>query len=429
VWAQDKLTLKGSRRPLRGSVVIRTEEKVVFNPYFSTHAAMVFGVTEYPAKKVKSVERDLPPHEEFLIGFRKQKDSADELCVLADFCKRHHLKAERALALEQAMRRNPTHAIAIKAYTAHKAKRFLQLDPVANRVLGAAMRALLVIDDAAERSPRARKLIKEFEPGFKETYLARAYRSSKQPKGTHHKRPNTLRRDQVAFEYTLHVPDSYDPFTPAPLLVALHGGGPGGPTGVVGNGQQALTLYATELRDRDYIVVCPTAKAAPWSQPVNDAVVTTLLEEVRALYNIDENRVYLTGHSMGGYGTWHFGPKYCEDWAAIGPTAGGGSNGFKRLRDTQTFVFLFHGGDDTVVSPRDSRAAAAQMLNDGNDLVYTELPTAGHSLPDSVVREMLDFFERKRRIVRRRRMVHPESSFLRPESRDEKQYFGRLLPK
>ena len=130
---------------------------------------------------------------------------------------------------------------------------------------------------------------------------------------------------------------------------------------------------------------------------------------------------------MGGYGTWHFGPKYCERWAAIGPTAGGGSNGLKKLRDTNTFVYLYHGGHDPRVAPGDSRSAARRMLSGGNDFIYTEIPDSGHSLPDSVVEEMFAFFDRKRLTIRKRVQARPRSSFDGRQSRDEIEFFGKLL--
>lgn len=426
--AQDILRLEGMRKALRGSVTSRTADKLVFNPYFSTHAAMNWGVVEYAVTKVKSVRPDIPPREDFWIRMAKHRKSADELCELAKFCKKYRLKNERLLALEAALRLDPTHAVASRDYGQFKAKKFLQHDPVANKQLATAMRALLRIEDAKARSEMAKKLIRKYGLSQKTRYFQRAYRSSKQPKGTTRERSVVLRKDQLSFKYTLFVPDSYDPFQASPLLIALHGGGKG-PNGLVGSGDLALTLYSREIRNRDYIVVCPTAQAAPWAERINDRLLMNLLDEIRALFNIDENRIYLTGHSMGGYGTWHFGPKYCDTWAAIGPMSGGGSNGLKRLRDTGTFVYLFHGGNDMRVPPTDSRAAAARLLRGENDFVYTELPDTGHGLPESVVAEMFRFFDRRRLSIKKRWQVRKRSSFHRKESKDEQKYFGRLKPK
>ena len=71
------------------------------------------------------------------------------------------------------------------------------------------------------------------------------------------------------------------------------------------------------------IIVCPTAIAAPWAAPANEPFLLACLEEVMLLYNVDENRVYLTGHSMGGFGAWSFGPKHNELFAVVAPMSGG----------------------------------------------------------------------------------------------------------
>ena len=129
---------------------------------------------------------------------------------------------------------------------------------------------------------------------------------------------------------------------------------------------------------------------------------------------------------MGGYGTWHFGPKYCERFAAIGPMCGGGSNGLKKLRDTNTFVYLYHGGDDTRVRPGNAQATAKRMLKAGNDFVYTQLPNVGHGCPSSVVAEMFEFFARKRLTIKKRVQARTRSSFSTRQTREEIQFFGKL---
>jgi dienelactone hydrolase len=72
--------------------------------------------------------------------------------------------------------------------------------------------------------------------------------------------------------------------------------------------------------------------------------------ENNVAYNVDLNRVYLTGHSMGGIGVWHLGPKLAEHWAAIAPLAGHGFNRLAWLRKTLTPVYIHHGEDDPVVT-------------------------------------------------------------------------------
>ncbi len=426
--SQELVAVKGVRRPLLGTVTAETEGQITFNPYRSTNPRMVYGVERYPKSRVRSRRSAIPPHEEFHLRLAAAAGTADELCKLAEYCKKRRLKQGRLLALEAALRSDPAHKPTIKAMSSAKAKSFLQRDPLANAALGEALSTWLAKEAADDRARGATELIKTYKLPFREWYLARVHRSSEQPKGTLRDRKLTLHGDRIKGIYTLFVPDNYDPLRPTPLMIGLHGGGPGGRDGkkVVGSGSSALGLFAGQLRRRDYIAVFPNALRAPWRSPVNDALLQAVVAEIQALYNIDLNRVYLAGHSMGGYGTWHFGPKYCERWAAIAPMSGGGSNGLKKLRDTGTFVYLYHGADDQVVGCRDSRAAAKRMLDDANDFLYTELPDSGHGLPGSIVEEMFTFFDRKRRIVKGKAQLRPLSSFLAKPDKNENKFFGAL---
>jgi len=165
---------------------------------------------------------------------------------------------------------------------------------------------------------------------------------------------------------------------------------------------------------------------------MNDSFLNSVVEEVCLLYNVDLNRIYLTGHSMGGYGTWHFGPKYAHRWAVVAPMAGGGANGFNRLRKTRTPVYIYHGADDNVVSCGNSRVAAESLRKAGDDFIYTEIPDSGHGFPRDVAEEMWAFFHQRRLAVAPGRKksgkfkvaLEPCSSFSQPVSRAERHYFG-----
>ena len=97
--AQDKVVVRG-RKALLGSVVERTQETLRFNPYFSTRPEMVWGVEEFSAKSVKSVESVVPPVEQFRLRLIEHRGNAAELLELAEFCKKERLKEERLIALE-----------------------------------------------------------------------------------------------------------------------------------------------------------------------------------------------------------------------------------------------------------------------------------------------------------------------------------------
>ena len=189
-------------------------------------------------------------------------------------------------------------------------------------------------------------------------------------------------------------------------MIGLHGGGRGGKDGkaVVGSGPSAMNFYQGGAERLGWIVACPTAIEAPWAAKPNDGFLIAVLEEVERLFNVDKNRVYLTGHSMGGFGTWHFGPLYAHLWAAISPMAGGGGgSGLKRLQDTLTGVYLYHGANDPVVGVGDDHATAMLMKDRDMDFAYAEIPDSGHGYPPEVEAEMWEFFKVRRLAARSRR--------------------------
>ena len=427
---QDELVLKG-RRVLRGTVVEQTQDLVRFNPYGSSNERMSWGVEEFPAKQIKEVRDGRPSVERFRVELLANAESIEGLLELAAFCKKERLKEERKMVLEQALRLEPENEELIKLYGKSAATKFLRSDPGANEELATELEEYLTCDDGDERRARIPGLIKRYGLAWKPELFERAYRSSQQPEGRTDDKPLTLRGDEIKGVYTLFVPSSYDPFRPTPLVIGLHGGGAGGKNRdrVVGSGKAAMNFYRAHAERLGWIVACPTALAAPWRSSVNDPWIRALVDEMKLLFHVDVNRIYLTGHSMGGYGTWHFGPKYAEQWAAIGPLSGGGSNGYAKLKDTATFCYLYHGADDAVVGVGDSRRAAQGMLQGENDFVYTELPDSGHGFPSSIRDEMFGCFESKRRAVRGKSLSRPESSFLGKQSKEEKRYFGELLPK
>jgi predicted peptidase len=112
-------------------------------------------------------------------------------------------------------------------------------------------------------------------------------------------------------------------------------------------------------------------------------------------YGTDPRRTYLTGHSMGGGGTWYLGQKYAEKWAAIAPIAAPAADPaaypFDRLKGMP--VMVGHGDADATVPVAASRGMVAAMKKQGLAPVYIEVRGANHgSIVDAVLPKILDFF-------------------------------------
>jgi hypothetical protein len=378
---------------------------VLVNPYNSTNRAMTWGVERYPKGKVavaKAKSSETPEEEYCRRAFEIRAAEPAEHAALARWCEGEKLKDLAAREWERVLEGDPANEDAKKALGAPALKEILRRNGKANPALGELLTQYLAATNPATRRVLYERMKRDHDVSLPAYYLERAFRSSKRPGGRTDDVALSFRSKLVKGEagarYTMFVPANYDPLRPTPLLVGLHGGGRGGKDGkeVVGDGPSAMNFYTGIAEARGWLVICPT------------------------------------GHSMGGYGSWFWGNKWAGRWAGVGPMAGGGCPGTGRFKDTQTFVYLYHGTDDPVCAVGDDRSAAESMLKGGNDFVYTELNNTGHTCPPEVLDEMAAHFEKKRLAVGRgksyRRSDEIRSSFLEKPGPEEKRYLGDPEP-
>ena len=225
---------------------------------------------------------------------------------------------------------------------------------------------------------------------------------------------------KVGYQYLLSLPTGYDAASDKkwPVILFLHGSGERGtdPWKVAVHGPPKLirgpvphvaaptpasgtkapppppaeTAEARALREQsaaflkaNFIVVSPQCPAGTWW---DDDGVLALLDEITAHHNTDPTRHYLTGLSMGGFGTWSVAMKYPERFAAIVPICGGGSTvdlrrtgRDKKAALTSLGVWVFHGAKDPTVLLEESETMVAALKKTGvTDLKFTVYPDAKH---------------------------------------------------
>ncbi len=190
-------------------------------------------------------------------------------------------------------------------------------------------------------------------------------------------------------EYCLYLPKSYDKAKASPLVVALHGLN-SSPAQIMG--YPGLVKLAEE---HGYVVVSPMGYnsrgwygSMGWNMPLNTPAnlgelsekdVMNVLATTRKDVNIDPNRIYLMGHSMGGGGTWHLGLKYPQLWAALAPIAPAIYRSPDALTTIKSMpVILVQGDADKLVPVRIARAWAAKMKELKMDYKYIEVPGGDH---------------------------------------------------
>ncbi len=177
----------------------------------------------------------------------------------------------------------------------------------------------------------------------------------------------------VQMGYLLYLPKDYASQDAWPLLLFLHGAGErGDDLELVKKHGPPKRIAAGE--DFPFIVVSPQCPRGRWWEPQE---LLALLDELGRKYKVDADRVYVTGLSMGGFGTWRLASVAPERFAAIAPICGGGEKSWAR-QIAQLPVWAFHGAKDTVVPLQRSQEMVDEIQRLGGNVRLTVYPEAGH---------------------------------------------------
>lgn len=160
-----------------------------------------------------------------------------------------------------------------------------------------------------------------------------------------------------------------------PLIVFLHGAGERGDSLdlVKVHGPPKLV---DKNKDFPFMVLSPQCAEGEWWEAQK---LDLLLDEIVSRYPVDKNRIYLTGLSMGGYGSWDLVQLRPDRFAAVAPICGGSlMNAFMAKKMKAVPTWTFHGAMDSVV-PLEGTTRIVKALKDaGADVQFTIYPMAGH---------------------------------------------------
>lgn len=178
----------------------------------------------------------------------------------------------------------------------------------------------------------------------------------------------------VSAEYLLYLPKAYGTEERRwPLVLFLHGAGERGNDLKLVKKHGPPKLVAAG-KDFPFILVSPQC---PRGEGWDADLLNALLDDLEKHYDIDPGRVYVTGLSMGGYGTWKLATKYPERFAAVAPICGGGEAGLAcTLRSVP--VWVFHGKNDNVVPITEAEQMVNALKSCGGNIRFTVYPEAGH---------------------------------------------------
>ncbi len=221
--------------------------------------------------------------------------------------------------------------------------------------------------------------------------------------------------------YQVYVPFGYTPDREWPVILFLHGAGERGTDGL----RQTQIGLGTAIRRNaasfPAIIVMPQAPPdSIWRGMVAELAMAALRKTLKE-FRADRSRIYVAGLSMGGYGAWTLALKHSGMFAAIVAVCGGllppthftaldvglgGKDPYAELarRLGGTPVWLFHGAQDSVVPPEESRRIHQGFHQAGFKINYTEFPGVGHESWDPAFADPMlwDWLFRQRRSGRDR---------------------------
>lgn len=196
--------------------------------------------------------------------------------------------------------------------------------------------------------------------------------------------------DGREMRYMVWLPDGYgdDRDRRYPLIYFLHGSGDEDydSTFVASFGLPAVLALGEQPDDFDFVVISPqAAPGTTWYTGNQPELVDALLQEMLDTYLIDPDRVYLTGLSMGGFGSWHIASQFPERYAAMASLSGSGYQQAETppaefaCRLTDVPVWVIHGERDAIAQYDAVRAQVEDWedLCDG-EVKWTTYPDEGH---------------------------------------------------
>jgi predicted peptidase len=186
---------------------------------------------------------------------------------------------------------------------------------------------------------------------------------------------------KVSFQYLLYTPKDYQVSEKElPLVLFLHG------IGERGTDLELVKLFGIpkeieEGVDFPFLVVSPQCpEDTIWANELD--ALYALLENIIEKYQVDRSRIYLTGLSMGGNGSWHLAAAYPSMFAAVVPICGwsdpllGFPERIKVLRDVP--VWAFHGAEDEVIPLQRSQELVDVLKANQGDVKFTVFPNTPH---------------------------------------------------
>ncbi|MBI4910007.1 MAG: hypothetical protein HY820_40685 [Acidobacteria bacterium] len=205
--------------------------------------------------------------------------------------------------------------------------------------------------------------------------------------------------------YRIFLPQGYSAARKYPLIVALHGA-----TGDENtymdryNTPDGKSLFKTLAQQRGYILVTPNGRG-PFGMYIDNSEkdVLEVIDRVTSIFSVNPEQVFLTGHSMGGGGTWQIGFRHAKRFRGLAPVASGFGGRMQAvndipLKDSPNMPVLYsYGMKDTIATPEASKKTAATAAAGLKNLTVKEYPDDHFAIGISSMTAVFDFFDNLRK--------------------------------
>lgn len=189
--------------------------------------------------------------------------------------------------------------------------------------------------------------------------------------------------DGLRSAYTCYVPESYRADRSWPLLLALHGAG--------GNDEDFLWTWLKYAKSRGYLLVSAKSFGPTW-YPWDAQSLLRILDAVQARYNVDAQRLLLTGLSDGGSFSYDVGFAFPGRFRALAVVAGILRPHQRDAQAHELPVYIVHGERDQIFPVAYIRMVVEKLREWGHQVTYRELPGFGHAYPPEENAAILDWF-------------------------------------
>lgn len=183
----------------------------------------------------------------------------------------------------------------------------------------------------------------------------------------------------VIINYLLYLPKDYTEKNKYPMVLFLHGSGERG-NDISLVEKHGLPKLIKQGKNFPFIIVSPQCKDNTiWNDNLEELYL--LVEHIKSKYSVDDKRIYCTGLSMGGFGTWAMAIRYPNLFAAIAPVCGGGIS-WQASTIKHIPIWAFHGDKDEAVPIIYQQLMIDELKKYNSDVKFTVYPNGQHNIWD-----------------------------------------------